>query len=150
MYDLEFLILDELFNGFDFVGWYEMIKVFKEWVVFGKSFLLVSYFLYEVEVVNLKFFLVLGGCLFVFGFLKEVCELLVDLFNEVSIRVGDFKWLVFELCWLVDVFLVWIDEVRSELIVVIMSMVRLSEWFFKILVENEYEVIELSMVNGLL
>lgn len=147
-HDPDFLILDEPFNGLDPVGRHEMTNVLRDWVDSGKSFLLASHLLHEVEAVQPKFLLISGGRLLASGSPTEVRSLLVDLPNEVSIKVCDPKRLAPAVCSIRDVDSVRIDEANRELIVATRSTATLSEALPEILVEGQFEVHEVTMENG--
>jgi ABC-2 type transport system ATP-binding protein len=85
----DFLILDEPFNGLDPIGRHEMGLLLKRWIGEGKSLLLASHLLYEVESITDSFLLISGGRLLASGTAAEVHALLVDVPNEVTIRTKD-------------------------------------------------------------
>jgi len=68
----ELLILDEPFNGLDPVGRYEMSELLKSWAEKGRSLILASHILHEVEAVNPSFLLISGGRLLASGSPQEV------------------------------------------------------------------------------
>ena len=85
-HDPQFLILDEPFNGLDPIGRHEMTSALREWIEQGKSLLLASHILHEVESVTRSFMLICSGRLLASGTAEEVHELLVDLPNEITLR----------------------------------------------------------------
>lgn len=85
----DFLILDEPFNGLDPIGRHEMGALLKQWIGQGKSLLLASHLLYEVESITDSFLLISGGRLLASGTASEVHALLVDVPNEITIRTSD-------------------------------------------------------------
>lgn len=85
----DFLILDEPFNGLDPIGRHEMGSLLKQWIKEGKSLLLASHLLYEVESITESFLLISGGRLLASGTAAEVHALLVDVPNEITIRADD-------------------------------------------------------------
>jgi ABC-2 type transport system ATP-binding protein len=85
----DFLILDEPFNGLDPIGRHEMGTLLKQWISEGKSLLLASHLLYEVESITDSFLLISGGRLLASGTAAEVHALLVDVPNEITIRTND-------------------------------------------------------------
>jgi ABC-2 type transport system ATP-binding protein len=85
----DFLILDEPFNGLDPIGRHEMGMLLKQWISEGKSLLLASHLLYEVESITDSFLLISGGRLLASGTAAEVHALLVDVPNEITIRTND-------------------------------------------------------------
>ena len=85
-HDPDFLILDEPFNGLDPIGRHEMTVALRTWIEQGKSVLLASHVLHEVESITRSFLLICGGRLLASGTADEVHEMLVDLPNELVLR----------------------------------------------------------------
>lgn len=81
----QFLILDEPFNGLDPVGRHEMTEVLVRWAQSGKSLLLASHVLHEVEKVTDSFILIYGGRLLASGTAGELRSMLADLPQELTI-----------------------------------------------------------------
>lgn len=88
-HDPELLILDEPFNGLDPVGRLQMIELLKQWVANGRSLLLASHVLHEVEAVTNAFMLIYGGRLLAVGTAGELRTMLADLPQEVTIEGPD-------------------------------------------------------------
>ncbi|MEM8678255.1 MAG: ABC transporter ATP-binding protein [Planctomycetota bacterium] len=82
----DFLILDEPFNGLDPIARHEVTTALRSWIDEGKSLLLASHVLHEVESVTQSFLLICGGRLLASGTASEVQELLADLPNEITVR----------------------------------------------------------------
>ncbi len=82
----ELLILDEPFNGLDPVGRHEMTEVLRKWIQQGKSLILASHILHEVEAISPAFLLICGGRLLASGTSEEVESMLAEVPNEVLIR----------------------------------------------------------------
>ncbi|MFW6169705.1 MAG: ABC transporter ATP-binding protein [Planctomycetota bacterium] len=85
-HDPTLLILDEPFNGLDPIGRHEMTEVLREWVHGGRSLILASHILHEVEAVTSSFLLIRGGRLLAFGPPEEIHGLLADMPNEIRVR----------------------------------------------------------------
>jgi ABC-2 type transport system ATP-binding protein len=85
-HDPDFLILDEPFNGLDPVGRHEMTVALRRWIDQGKSLLLASHILHEVESITQSFLLICGGRLLASGTAQDVDEMLVDLPNQITLR----------------------------------------------------------------
>ena len=85
-HDPSLLILDEPFNGLDPIGRHEMTEVLKKWVRDGKSLILSSHILHEVEAVSPSFLLIRGGRVLASGPPEEIHALLADVPNEIHIR----------------------------------------------------------------
>jgi ABC-2 type transport system ATP-binding protein len=86
-----FLILDEPFNGLDPVGRAQMISLLKDWVSQGRSLLLASHVLHEVEQVTDSFLFIYGGRLLASGKAGELRNMLVDLPQELTVVSPQFK-----------------------------------------------------------
>jgi ABC-2 type transport system ATP-binding protein len=84
-HDPELLILDEPFNGLDPVGRHEMTEWLRSWARRGRSLLLASHVLHEVEAVSSEFLLICGGRLLASGSAAEIRSLLANLAEEVRI-----------------------------------------------------------------
>lgn len=87
----DLLILDEPFNGLDPVGRYEMSTLLKSWGKEGKSLILASHILHEVEAVNPSFLLISGGRLLASGSPEEVRSILADAPYTLKIRSSNSK-----------------------------------------------------------
>jgi len=81
----EFLILDEPFNGLDPVGRHEMTSLLRDWIAAGKSLLLASHILHEIESVTRSFLLISGGRLLASGTAQEVGRMLADIPAEITL-----------------------------------------------------------------
>lgn len=85
-HDPELLILDEPFNGLDPVGRFEMTALLKTWAAEGKSLILASHILHEVEAVEPSFLLIYGGRLMASGSPAEMRRILANSPNTLTIR----------------------------------------------------------------
>lgn len=85
-HDPDILILDEPFNGLDPVARHDMTVLLRDWIALGKSLLLASHILYEVESITHSFLLICGGRLLASGTAEEVHQILADIPNEVTMR----------------------------------------------------------------
>lgn len=90
-HDPELLILDEPFNGLDPVGRFEMTEFLKGWGKEGRSLILASHILHEVEAVNPSFLLIYGSRLMASGSPEEVRKILANSPNTLVIRSSDSK-----------------------------------------------------------
>jgi ABC-2 type transport system ATP-binding protein len=84
----ELLILDEPFNGLDPIGRHEMTELLRGWTE-GRSLILASHLLHEVESLSDSFLLILGGRLLAAGRADEVHYLLAGVPCEIEIRCTD-------------------------------------------------------------
>ncbi len=85
----ELLILDEPFNGLDPVGRIEMTDYLRGWIDNGRSLILASHVLHEVEAVHPRFLLISGGRLLASGSPTEVRELMTDCPHVFKIKSDD-------------------------------------------------------------
>lgn len=88
-HDPDLLILDEPFNGLDPIGRYEMTELLKTWCNKGKTLLLASHVLSEVEAVTNSFLLIYGGRLLATGTSEELREMVAELPQEVTLIGSD-------------------------------------------------------------
>lgn len=72
----DLLILDEPFNGLDPIGRHELTEFLKQWAAQGRSLLLASHILHEVESVTTSFLLIYGGRILATGDAREVSSML--------------------------------------------------------------------------
>ncbi len=91
----DLLILDEPFNGLDPIGRHELTEFLKQWHVNGKSLILASHILHEVESVTSAFLLIHGGRILAAGDASEVRSMLSGFPIEVQLK-GDGLRLVVE------------------------------------------------------
>ncbi len=82
----DLLVLDEPFDGLDPIGRHEMAERLRAWIAGGRSLLLASHILHEVEAVAGSFLLICGGRLLASGSAEEVRALLLALPSELSLR----------------------------------------------------------------
>lgn len=75
-HDPELLILDEPFNGLDPVGRNDIKEFLTQWQSRGKSLILASHILHEIEAVNPSFLLISGGRLLASGSPEDVRTIL--------------------------------------------------------------------------
>ena len=85
----DLLILDEPFSGLDPVGRHEMIDFVKEWASAGRSVILASHVLHEIEAIHPSFLLISGGRLLASGSPEEVHRILADSPVTLEIRCSD-------------------------------------------------------------
>ena len=85
-HDPELLILDEPFNGLDPIGRHELTDCLNDWIGRGKSLILASHILHEVEAVTSSFLLIHGGRILASGDATEVRSMLSGFPVEVKIR----------------------------------------------------------------
>ena len=93
----DLLILDEPFSGLDPVGRHEMSQYLNKWATKGKSLILASHILHEVEAVKPSFLLISGGRLLASGSPAEVRNILTSAPSRLAIRSSDSKQLASQL-----------------------------------------------------
>ena len=142
-HDPDLLILDEPFNGLDPVGRHELTQLFLQWIGEGKSFLLASHLLHEVEAIRPSFLLISGGRLLASGSPQEVRSMLADLPHEIHIRVDRPKGLAPRLCELDAVDSVRISETHGEIIVSTRKPAVLSQHLPEIISRGGFHVQEM-------
>lgn len=84
-HDPDILILDEPFNGLDPKGRYEMTDYLKQWVKRGKSLILASHILHEVEAIEPSLLLISGGRLLASGSPEQVRSIIADCPNSILV-----------------------------------------------------------------
>jgi len=90
-HDPELLILDEPFNGLDPIGRFEMTALLKKWASEGRSLVLASHILHEVEAINPSFLLIYGGRLLASGGPDEMRRILANSPSLLTIKSSDTK-----------------------------------------------------------
>ena len=88
-HDPRLLILDEPLNGLDPEARFEMTQFLQQWSREGRSLILSSHILHEVEAVHPSFLLLSGGRLLASGSPEEVRRILADSPNRVTVRCSD-------------------------------------------------------------
>jgi ABC-2 type transport system ATP-binding protein len=126
----------------DPVGRHEMTSYFLRWIGEGKSFLLASHLLHEVEAVRPSFLLISGGRFLASGSPHEVRSMLADLPNEIHVRVDRPKELAARLCEVDSVDSVRIDALSSEVVVSTRRPLVLSQHLPAIVAQGRFEVLE--------
>lgn len=93
LHDPELLVLDEPFNGLDPVARHELIELLKRWLGQGRSLILSSHVLHEVEAVTSTFLLIRGGRLLAVGSAREVHQLLSHVPSDIRV-VASRPWIL--------------------------------------------------------
>lgn len=86
--DPDLLILDEPFNGLDPIGRHQMGQLLRDWAGQGRSLILASHVLHEVERITNAFLLIYGGRLLASGTASELRQLLAGLPQELVIKTS--------------------------------------------------------------
>lgn len=87
-HDPDLLILDEPFNGLDPIGRHDIGEMLRGWIRQGKSLIISSHILHEVEAITGSFLLIYGGRLLASGSAQEVHSLLTDVPREITIATS--------------------------------------------------------------
>ena len=90
-HDPELLILDEPFTGVDPVGRRHLTEIFRNWVAQGKSLLVSSHVLHELEAVCESFLLICDGRVLASGSAYEVHSLLANVPNQIQFQCSQPK-----------------------------------------------------------
>jgi len=85
----ELLILDEPLSGLDPVGRAQMTELLKNWIQMGRSVIIATHVLHEIEALTESFLLISGGRVLASGTAAEVHELLFKVPMEIQIRCND-------------------------------------------------------------
>lgn len=88
-HDPELLILDEPLSGLDPVGRSQMTDILRTWINRGRSIIIATHVLHEVEALTKSFLLISGGRLLASGTAQEVQELLFKVPMEILIKCNN-------------------------------------------------------------
>lgn len=138
----DFLILDEPFNGLDPVGRIEMTQFLRAWVKQGKSLLMASHILHEIEAVECSFLLLTGARLLASGTLAEVRSLLRDIPNQIRIRSPQYRQLAAILSGVDDVSELKVDREQETLTIATDSASNLATALSRCVAEYGFQVTE--------
>lgn len=94
----ELLILDEPFNGLDPIGRHELSEFLRGWISQGRSLILASHILHEVEAITTSFLLIHGGRVLASGDAREVRSMLSGFPVEVAVRGTGLTHLAQQIC----------------------------------------------------
>ena len=86
VHDPELLLLDEPFTGLDPIARHDITQFLQEWTQNGRSLLLASHILHEVEAISRQFLLLCGGRLLAAGSAEEVQTLLTNTPREIQLK----------------------------------------------------------------
>ncbi len=128
----QLLILDEPFNGLDPIGRHQMTELLIDWGNCGRSLLLASHVLHEVEQVTDSFMLIYGGRLLASGTAGELRGMLADLPQELSIVSPQVRELAARLANQPWVEMLRIEELENRVVVAVHKPLELyaalAEW----------------------
>ncbi len=143
----EILILDEPFNGLDPVGRHEMTELLREWIQDGRSLILASHILYEVEAISPSFLLIRGGRLLASGSSDEIHTMLADVPSEIRIRTAQRTALTQLLLEADLVDAVSIDDRQSELVIATRQPLEIYRQLPGWLASHDIEVVEVRSTD---
>ena len=142
----ELLILDEPFSGLDPIGRHEMAEFLRQWMDEGRSLIMASHVLHEIESITRSFLLISGGRLLASGSADAIHELLADVPREVTIGTNAAKQLASDLL-LADL----ADAVRlasaTRLTVSSRSMLKLYEFLCRWATAGQGEILEIRSAD---
>ncbi len=128
----QLLVLDEPFNGLDPIGRHQMTELLIDWANCGRSLLLASHVLHEVEQVTDSFMLIYGGRLLASGTAGELRGMLADLPQELSIVSPQVRELAARLAHQPWVEMLRIEELENRAVVAVHKPLELyaalAEW----------------------
>ena len=87
----DLLILDEPLSGLDPIGRAQMTGLLRDWIGMGRSIIIASHVLHEIEALTQSFLLISGGRLLASGTAEEVHELLFNVPLEIYVRCNDVR-----------------------------------------------------------
>lgn len=143
----DFLILDEPFNGLDPVGRFEMTNYLRSWSQPGKTLILASHILHEVEAINPSFLLISGGRLLASGSPEEVREILADAPNVIHLTCTDAKRLASRLVELPSISSIHFSDDPQHLEITTLSAKQLYENLPVITQELGVRVLEMQSAD---
>lgn len=142
----DFLILDEPFSGLDPIARHSMTVLLRQWISEGKSLLVASHVLYEIESLTRSFLLLSGGRLLASGSVDDIQQLMADLPTEIRIRVDQPRQMAEELIRenLIDSLRI---EASDELCVTSCAPSLLSRFISRAVAEQRYWVTEVRSTD---
>ncbi|MEZ6096333.1 MAG: ABC transporter ATP-binding protein [Pirellulaceae bacterium] len=146
-HDPKLLILDEPFNGLDPVARFEMIQFLKQWGEQGKSLILSSHILHEVEAIQPSFLLISGGRLLASGTPDEVRLLLANSPGKMQLHCNNARKLASTLMQRDDVQSIEISADESVVDVSSKTPATLLEQLPRLTQELEITIYELHSAN---
>ena len=141
-HDPDLLILDEPFTGVDPVGRHNLSELFCDWVANGKSLLVASHVLHELEAICESFLLICDGRLLASGSAYEVHSLLANIPNRIRFKSNQPKEMAVQLLEKGLVQTIDVDEAAGQLTVTTSQPADLYEQL-PILSEQGIEILEM-------
>jgi ABC-2 type transport system ATP-binding protein len=144
----DLLILDEPFNGLDPIGRHEMSDLLRRWASEGRSVLLASHVLHEVEGITDAFLLIFGGRLLAIGTAGELRGMLAELPREVIVEGPDMPQLAERLVSQSWIDFVKLSEDRTLLRIAAREPIDLYQSLSKWVIEDGLRVTRLHGADG--
>jgi ABC-2 type transport system ATP-binding protein len=138
----DLLILDEPFNGLDPVGRIEMTQFLRQWVKQGRSLIMASHILHEIEAVECSFLLLTGGRLLASGTLGEVRNLLREIPNQIRIRSPHYRQIAAQLVTQEEVLELKVDREHQMIVVSTESPAKLATRLSEVVQQTGFQVSE--------
>jgi ABC-2 type transport system ATP-binding protein len=140
------LILDEPFSGLDPIARHSMNDLLLSWVDEGRSLIVASHVLHEIESLTRSFLLLSGGRLLASGSADHIQELLFDVPSEITIQVDNARQLAAKLMTngVADAITLTADD---TLIVVTRQAIQLSTFLAESAIEKRFVVREIRSAD---
>lgn len=142
----EFLILDEPFSGLDPIARHTMTTLLQGWIAEGRSLLVSSHVLYEIESLTRSFLLISGGRLLASGAADDIHALLTDVPSDVHMRVDKPRLMAAELLREEIVDSAQITD-NGELKITTTKPGQLSRFVGQAVIEERYQVTEVRAAD---
>jgi ABC-2 type transport system ATP-binding protein len=126
-HDPELLILDEPLSGMDPVGRRRTMRMIREWARQGKSVLVSSHILHEIELMTSNILLINNGRILAEGNVHQIRDLIDEHPHTVHIRAGDPRRLAREFLTHADVL-----SLRFEPGAVVVETGRPDEFYMRL------------------
>lgn len=144
----ELLILDEPFNGLDPIGRHELSSFLVDWNRQGKSLILASHILHEVESITSSFLLIHGGRILASGDARDVRTMLRGFPVEVRLQGRGLQHVAAHLVtesWLRGIDL---SEDKTGLTIRVSDKEALQSRLAKLACEPEVDIVSLESPDG--
>lgn len=142
----DFLILDEPFSGLDPIARHSMTTLLQHWIAGGRSLLVSSHVLYEIESLTRSFLLLSGGRLLASGSADDIHTLLTHVPSEVSVRVDNARAMAAEL---ISQSLVDSVKINEDGLLVVTTRVsdEFGQYLSRVVTENRFLVTEIRAAD---
>ena len=145
-HDPDLLILDEPFSGLDPIGRFEMSEFLRKWAVNGKSLILASHILHEVEAIQPSFLLISGGRLLASGSPEDVRNILANSPFTLRIRSDHAKHLAAAILSSCDIDSIFFED-SETFVVATQRAVQVYQLLPKLATESGIAIREVSSTD---